>query len=273
MSKKYFIFAIAAAFSLAVITSCNSKSSKSSNDTEESEDTEDAEDAEASVSIMHSADYLTQDLATFDLFGRVASVSYEMAGQYPVTIRFDGSGQLISVERTNHDGTVETAELTYNDKRQLEQIEWPDDPWVVMFVYSGRSKAPSQYISTNRYGNGATYTYTRDSSNAVTAMEREESVHFEEVDKSSPTFSFDEIDSHDNWLLYTEQQEDWSYSIRRTILYNDHISESSVLSKDKVTRFITDMYGRRAWGVWGVGRGSGSSRLVPGLSPPASSSH
>ena len=199
MKKKYFMMAVAAIFLLATISACSNKG-KSAPETDDEELVDEDEDDDADESDV-ALEYVSQDLGTFDLYGHVRSVEYEQAGMAEVTLRFDSKGNLADMRRTDSDGEEQTAILTRDNKGRITSIMWSeDDPWATQFAYAEDCMAPKTYISSNRSGNEIAYTYTRTDKGKIESMEREERVHFEDVeDQEQPTFTFSQKDSHGNW--------------------------------------------------------------------------
>ena len=243
MKTRTFLIAITACFLLAAFSACGSKGKEKT--TVEFED--DAAADTAKDTDKEQPTYLSQDLATFDLYGQVLSVSFTQQGQKDVVVQFGPDGDAVAMMRSSDEDDVESAALMYNDKYQLEEIQWGDDPWVTMFTYEKGSMAPSGYISTNRMGNSATYTLTRDKNGRLTDITREEEVHFGSLGTEHPTFEFSDYDHHGNWQLYTEHQEGWTYTIRRKILYHNETIEPTAdeddeIADEDVIAFIKDMY-------------------------------
>ena len=202
---------------LAVVCSCSSK--ENVRKTVESDDVDEVENNDEGDA---QYTYLSQDLATFDLYGQVLSVCYTQAGQPKTVIQFGPDGDAVAMMHSYTADDIESANLMYNDKQQIEEIQWGDDPWVTTFEYEKSSMAPSGYTNTNRIGNWTSYTLMRDGNGQLAELIRKEAVHDEIIDTQHPRFTFSQFDDHGNWLLYTEEQDDnWTFTIQREIVYHD----------------------------------------------------
>ncbi|MBR5073979.1 MAG: hypothetical protein IKX26_01975 [Bacteroidales bacterium] len=169
-------------------------------------------------------EYLSQDLATFDLYGKVESVNYDK-GEHtlPVCVQFDTNGKVTSIVRTDSGGNKENAQILYDGSDKIETILFEsDDPWINVLTYRDGEgfQAPITYTTTNQMGNYTEVTYQRDSSGIVTGIQREESIHFALVEDNDPyTIELSDFDRMGNWLLCTKKWGEYTFVIKRTISY------------------------------------------------------
>lgn len=169
-------------------------------------------------------EYLSQDLATFDLYGKVESVNYDQGEHVlPVCVQFDTNGKVTSIVRTGSGGNKENAEILYDGLDKIETISFEsDDPWINVLTYGDGEgfQAPVTYTTTNQMGNYTEVTYQRDSTGLVIGIQREESIHFALVEDNDPyTVELSDFDSMGNWLLCTKKWGDYTFIIKRTITY------------------------------------------------------
>jgi hypothetical protein len=248
MNKKLFTFVVAAAFALFTVTSCNSKHKTSKerddDDTEEVDEDEEEEEEETAKA------YLSQDLATFDLYGQVLSVSYEQ-GEHtpPVSIQFSPDGSVVSILRVDGEGTAENASYEYNEEGRITMISWEsDDPWVSILSYEGEGfVAPCSYTNTNQMGNYIQKAYHRDANGKLTSVDYEEAVHGGIVeDPDGHVFTLSDFDSHGNWLTCTDKNGQYTFVIKRTISYHGEAAASPepTVSDAQIRQFITTMYNK-----------------------------
>ena len=169
-------------------------------------------------------EYLSQDLATFDLYGRVESVSYDQ-GEHtlPVCIQFDTNGKVTSIVRTDSGGNKENAELLYDGSGRIETICFESDaPWINVLTYGDGDgfQAPVTYTTTNQMDNYTEVTYQRDSNGLVVGIQREEYIHFNLVEDNDPyTIELSDFDQMGNWLLCTKKWGEYIFIIKRAISY------------------------------------------------------
>ena len=169
-------------------------------------------------------EYLSQDLASFDLYGKVESVNYDQGEHVlPVCVQFDTNGKVTSIVRTGSGGNKENAEILYDGLDKIETISFEsDDPWINVLTYGDGEgfQAPVTYTTTNQMGNYTEVTYQRDSTGLVIGIQREESIHFAPVEDNDPyTVELSDFDSKGNWLLCTKKWGDYTFIIKRTITY------------------------------------------------------
>lgn len=242
MKKKYFVMAVAAVFALATVCSCGkSKGNKEKDDTEEVEDDEDDEES--------VREYLSQDLATFDLYGQVLTVSYDDGDN--VSVMFNPSGTVEQIMKIDSEGSVETGTIDRDGNERIQFISFEsDEPWITSLGYDDDADgfvSPVSYMSTNTMGNYSAYNYQRDSNGKVTGVEYEEAVHGSIIDDTSEyTISFSDYDEQGNWRKCSITTEDYTQVIKRKISYfndNDDEDENADADDDETIKdFITEMY-------------------------------
>ena len=169
-------------------------------------------------------EYLSQDLATFDLYGRVESVNYDQGEHVlPVCVQFDTNGKVTSIVRTDSGGNKENAELLYDDSDRIETISFESDaPWINVLTYGDGEGflAPVTYTTTNQMDNYTEVTYQRDSNGLVIGIQREEYIHFNLVEDNDPyTIELSDFDRMGNWLLCTKKWGEYTFVIKRAISY------------------------------------------------------
>ena len=169
-------------------------------------------------------EYLSQDLATFELYGQVQSVTYTEEHVYPVTILFDENGKVTSIQKILSDEEKENAEFSYSSEDgAIKSIQFPsDDPWITYLGYEKGPgfKAPSSYTASNQTGNYTEETYHRDSTGRVVSIDTEEAINFNVVEDNTPlTVEFSDFDEKGNWLKCTQKYGDNTFVKVRTIKY------------------------------------------------------
>lgn len=169
-------------------------------------------------------EYLSQDLATLELYGQVQSVTYTEDHVYPVTILFDEKGSVTAIQKILSDEEKENAEFSYSSEDgAIKSIQFPsDDPWITYLGYEKGPgfKAPSSYTASNQTGNYTEETYHRDSTGRVVSIDVEEAIHFNVVEDNTPlTVEFSDFDEKGNWLKCTQKSGDNTFVKVRTITY------------------------------------------------------
>lgn len=246
MSKNYLCVPVAAVFALAIVCSCGNKSKKASSSVDDDDDeaTEEMEDEDLAES------YLSQDLATFDLYGQAISVHYERGEHtYPVTVRFSKQGRVLEIIRTDGQGDSEKASLTRDDDGRIEWISWESDsPWVTSLSYEGEGfVAPSQCMETNQMGNYTAERYLRDADGRLLSMKFEEAIHGNTVEgEPEHVVRLSDYDERGNWLTCTITAGQYTFVTCRTISYADDPVTTDEADADaddeRIKAFITDLY-------------------------------
>ena len=249
MKKRNFVLALAAFFVFFALSSCDNKKSKKDKDEDDTEEVADEEknDEEAE----EKDDYLTQDLATFDLRGPVIAVKYTADEHMePVTIQFEENGELKSIYKFDVEGNVDMGAPGRDSKGRIEAIIFETlQPWISMFSYESGSMLPKSYTDTNQMGNAICTTYERDDDGNIVKAEFEETVHGGVVENNDEyTVKLSNFDEHGNWLRCDIKHGDYKSFYKRTIVYkgeeNPYQKEiDEALEGDPVIQqFITDMY-------------------------------
>ena len=243
MKKKYFVMGLAALFMLFTATSCNNKSKKEKDDTEKVEDEKD--DAE------EKDDYLTQDLASFDLRGEVIAVKYTGDEHTePVVVQFNDDGSLKDIHKMGVEGNADKGIIVRDEKKRIISIAFESQaPWTTFLSYDDGSMLPQSCIESNQMGNYTCTTYERDEDGNIVKVEFEEGVHGYDVDHPEETvIKLTDQDSHGNWLRCTTTQGEYSTFIQRTIIYKGEENAFAAELKEAlegdpaIFAFIKSMY-------------------------------
>lgn len=231
MNKKVITIALAAFFAVFTTSSCSDKGSNSNGQEtvfEEEDDDEtydrnqvDDEDKDDREPVK---EYLSQDLATFDLYGQVLSVSYDK-GEHVLcpSIQFEPSGSVVAILRADAEGTAENAVIERDDDDRIVLYYFESDsPWVTMFEYEGDGTVPPvSRTYSNQMGNWTTETYHRDASGTITSVDFEEAVHGGIVeDPDGHVYTYSDFDRHGNWLTSTDRNGEYTFVTKRTISYH-----------------------------------------------------
>lgn len=202
MMKKYLTMTVAAIFATASICSCGGKDkgSKERDDDDVEAYEDDDEDApDADVTDQTNA-WLSQDLATFDLHGRVVEVSYDKDHHTQVNIVFSDKGKLRTLKRMNGQQVAETATVTRDEFWRIVAISFEDDaPWETRLSYDGDDgMVPTMYMNTNTMGNYTMFEYTRDADGKLIKADFEEAIHGQTVETGKHTVTLSDYDEHGN---------------------------------------------------------------------------
>ena len=231
MKKMLYYIAVAAVFMLVAGCSCSSEKEKNRKASTEDWNTEmaaDGEDAESQEdeSIADDSeqkdDYLTQDLATFDLRGHVASVKYSGDNTMePVVVEFNDEGRLKSIVKYDSEGNAEKGTIERDEKGRIVSISFESNsPWVTILDYRDDSMLPYSSLDTNNSGNFNSTTYHRDDDGNLLSVEVEEGIHGNMVEQTDETvIQLTETDSHGNWLRCTTTKGDYTTFLKREISY------------------------------------------------------
>ena len=168
--------------------------------------------------------YLSQDLATFDLFGKVLSVSYAANAEISATITFDADGTLKDFSQPDGGGDKEQASIIRDNRGRIEEIAFEsEDPWLTMFSYAEEDGflPPASYINTNTMGNFIIEKYHWQTAPHTVSVETEEYVHFGKLeDTPERVINLSDFDSHGNWQTCINKDADYTLTIKRTINYH-----------------------------------------------------
>ena len=215
-----------AAAILLLVSACRQNSGQAIEQLKESDTTaiEAQVSEETPLAEQIKREYLSQDLATFDLYGKVESVNYDQGEHVlPVCVKFDSNGKVTSIVRADSGGNKENAEILYDGSGKIETICFESDaPWINVLTYGDGEgfQAPITYTTTNQMGNYTEVTYQRDSNGLVNGIQREESIHFALVEDNDPyTIELSDFDRTGNWLLCIKKWGDYTFIIKRTISY------------------------------------------------------
>lgn len=215
-----------AAAILLLVSACRQNSGQAIEQLKESDTTaiEAQVSEETPLAEQIKREYLSQDLATFDLYGKVESVNYDQGEHVlPVSVKFDSNGKVTSIVRADSGGNKENAEILYDGSGKIETICFESDaPWINVLTYGDGEgfQAPITYTTTNQMGNYTEVTYQRDSNGLVNGIQREESIHFALVEDNDPyTIELSDFDRTGNWLLCIKKWGDYTFIIKRTISY------------------------------------------------------
>ena len=208
------VLAVAAVFILAAAASCNGSKNK-----ENAEQVE--KDAGADGARVVMDDFLTQDLATFELRGEVIGVKTTGENTDPTVALFDDNGSLEGVYQIDAEGRVEKGIVERDDDSVISSITFDSNsPWVTFYAYEEGSMLLSSMIESNQMGNYILTDYVRDENGNIVDQVYEEAIHGNIVEQEvKPVVKYSDLDSHGNWLTYTYTQGEFSYSLKRTIIY------------------------------------------------------
>jgi|GEM_PF-2555449 len=270
MKKKYLTMAVAAIFATASICSCGGKDkgSKERDDDDVEAYEDDDEDApDADVTDQTNA-WMSQDLATFDLHGRVVEVSYDKDHHTQVNIVFSDKGKLRTLKRMNGQQVAETATVTRDEFGRIVAISFEDDaPWETRLSYEGDDgMVPTMYMNTNTMGNYTMFEYTRDADGKLIKANFEEAIHGQTVETGKHTVTLSDYDEHGNWLVCTHNDGEYDFVTMRTITYSDGtVSEPedpAMRDELMVMNFITDMYNQSRYEDYGFLREHCSPQML-----------
>ena len=244
MKKRNYVLFLAAFFMFFAIAACDGKKNKK-DENENEDENEEVEDED------EKDDYLTQDLATFDLRGEVIAVKYTGDEHtLPVVVQFEDNGSLKSVYKFNSEGYPEEATIDRDSKRRIEIISFEsDEPWITSLIYDNSSMLPKSHMDSNQMGNYTCSTYERDDDGNIVKAEFEEAIHGNIVeDHDEYSVKLSDFDEHGNWQRVTFKHGDYSHFYKRTILYKgdantfqDDIDKAHE-GDPVIQQFIIDMY-------------------------------
>ena len=256
MNRKYLVMAVAAIFTMAIIGACSNKD-KNNQESADVEDTEELDDEEEDEDLDEKQEYLSQDLATFDLYGQVQYAVYHNSNdENTVKVSFDPKGQVVDIVRVDEEQKPEKASIITVDKKRIDFIAFEsDDPWMTSFDYDETASgfvAPRMSMETNQMGNNDAYTYHRDKDGKLKKVEHEEVVHGNVVeDESTCSVKVGDYDRHNNWQSCTFSRDEYKYTYTRTIKYyrSDDMEEAADKTKQEQTikNFVTDMYEKQRY--------------------------
>lgn len=180
-------------------------------------------DADATVTEERPAHYLN-DLATFELQGKVESVTYNT--ESPVYIYFNEVGEVCYMKKywNGDKSNVSNAIIKRNSDGKIMEIRWEGDPWYSEFCYFDNNdgtytKKDADYIWTNGMGNRSEYTFFHNESGHVTEIISVDYIHGEKVGTNRTKVEVKEIDIKGNWTEKTCAIEDNVAMTTRTIVY------------------------------------------------------
>ncbi len=221
MNRNSITLAAIAILSMAMITLSSCNETPQSNNKSDVDSTAVADD---NIDVEVQKTYLTQDLATFDLYGQVSSVRYDQGEHtYPVVITFDKQGNLTSIIKEGVNGDAEEGNVSRNDENgRIEELWWvSDDPWITIFKYDGDGIVPpSQTMDTNQMGNYTLETYQRDADGNLVEVDFEEAVHGSIVEgEPKHVTTLSDFDTSGNWQTCTTKTGDYTFVTKRSISY------------------------------------------------------
>lgn len=250
MKKRNYVLALATIFMIFAFSSCDGKKSKKDKDIDDTEEVADEEETDED-NASEKEDYLTQDLATFDLRGHVIAVKYTADEHMePVTVQFEEDGSLKNVYKFDVEGNVDEGTISRDRKGRIERISFETlSPWETLLSYENGSMVPKSDTDSNQMGNSISRTYERDEDGNIEKVKFEETVHGGIVeDNDEYTVKLTDYDEHGNWRRVTFKHGSYTTFIKRTIVYegedNPYQKEiDEALEGDPVIRdFITKMY-------------------------------
>lgn len=146
-----------------------------------------------------SKDFLSTDWGTFELYGKVKSVTYNFND--PVEIQFDIYGRVKTIGMNGY-----YAEIHRFENGKISEIQWEEN-WCNQLTYAYNnadctySPVPTNYSFINKsIGNGETYILHYDDNNNLENVERISYFHEEAVETETYQITINEKDSHGNWI-------------------------------------------------------------------------
>ena len=219
--KRFFLAAVC----ILAIAGCgrNKKQASDNPDANPVQATSSENKAETTAAEEVKHEYLSQDLATFDLYGQVQSVSYSQEHVYPVSVKFESDGKLVAIQRVDSEGTAEDAVYSRDANGRIESIRYESDSsWETLLRYGDGEgfQAPVVVTNSNLTGNYTEETYNRNADGFVTSLDVEEYIHFEKVEDKDPrTIEFSDFDEKGNWQKCTTKWGEYTSVLTRTIAY------------------------------------------------------
>lgn len=169
--------------------------------------------------------YNSKDLATFELYGKVESVTYNTDS--PIFIYFDEFGDVCYIKKywNGDKSNVSDAIIKRSAEEQIVEIKWDGDPWYAEFRYSYNnadgtySGNVANYIWTNGSGNRTEYCLDYNEEGQLEEISSVGYIHDEMMGTDKTRVEFKKTDSKRNWIERTCPTEDGVKLITRTIVY------------------------------------------------------
>ena len=169
--------------------------------------------------------YYSKDMATFELYGKVESVTYNTDS--PIFIYFDEFGDVCYIKKywNGDKSNVSDAIIKRSAEEQIVEIKWDGDPWYAEFRYSYNnadgtySENVANYIWTNGLGNRTEYCLDYNEEGQLEEISSVGYIHDEMMDTYKTRVEFKKTDSKGNWIERTCAIEDGVKLITRTIVY------------------------------------------------------
>ena len=167
---------------------------------------------------QQSKEFLSTDWGTFELYGKVKSVTYNFDA--PIKIQFDDFGRVNTISRN---GLYAEIQRIYDGK--ISEIQWEGD-WYHQLKYAYNNAdftyppVPTNYTYTSKIsGNDQTYILHYDDDNNLENFERISYHHGEAVGTETYQVTINEKDSHGNWIKRTCPYGDEVKVVTRDIVY------------------------------------------------------
>lgn len=169
--------------------------------------------------------YYSKDLATFELYGKVESVTYNTDS--PIYIYFDELGDVCYIKKywNGNKSNVSDAIIKRSSEEQIIEIKWNGDPWYAEFRYSYNntdgtySENVANYIWTNGVGNRTEYCLDYNGEGQLEEISSVGYIHGEMMGTDKTKVELKKVDSRGNWIERTCAIEDEIKMITRTIVY------------------------------------------------------
>lgn len=189
--------------------------------------------------------YLSNDLATFELYGSVKSVRYNLDS--PIVVEFDEWGNVDKMYRiwNNDETNITSAIIKRNDNGQIIEYEWGEGyGWYDELVYSYNNgdgtycRNVSNHTYTNRTGNSHTYIYIYDDNGTLISIESFGYIHGEALGTDKIDVQLKQTDSQGNWIERTFAVDDEIKMTTRTITYYTDLGKVDY-SNGQITKPMT----------------------------------
>jgi len=235
----------------SVLMGCSQKNDKSQTDASQAEAVEHESDDEKAGDEEKAPkdEFLTQDLATFELRGEVIAAKYTSEHMEPYLVLFNENGTLKAIYTFDVEGNVDKGIVDRDAKKRIERIGYATtEPWVTLYEYEPGSMLLRSTTDTNQTGNFVSTTYVRDEEGNVTDVKVEEEVHFRSVEQPKTKIAYSDDDAHGNWTRCTTTDGDSRSVIKRTIIYKGEKNifeaelKEALEGNPAIRSFIKDMY-------------------------------
>lgn len=169
--------------------------------------------------------YYSKDLATFELYGKVESVTYNTDS--PIYIYFDEFGDVCNMKKYwgGDKSNFSNGIIKRSAEEQIVEIKWDGDGWYSEFRYSYNnadgtySENVANFIWTNGVGNRTEYCLDYNEEGQLEEISSVGYIHGEMVGTDKTKVELKKTDTKGNWIKRTCAIEDDIKVITRTIVY------------------------------------------------------